>query len=160
VTFETIDRFVLPRRLVEEAEEALQAAGREGAERFVLWSGVTDGPTFRVLTQHVPRQTAYRFESGLCVRVDGSELHRLNTWLYENGEQLAIQVHTHPTDAYHSDTDDAFAMVTTHGGLSIVVPWFGADGMFVAGTAADRLTSAGWRLIDPVEIGALIEVSD
>ncbi len=160
MTFETVNRFVIPRRFVDDAEEALLAAGREGAERFVLWSGAADGPTFRVLTQHVPRQTAFRFESGLCVRVDGSELHRLNTWLYENGERLAIQVHTHPTDAYHSDTDDAFAMVTTHGGLSIVVPWFCAEGMFVAGTATYRLTPAGWRSVDPVELPALIDVSD
>jgi hypothetical protein len=160
MTFEAIDRFVIPRRLIEEAEDVLRAAGRDGAERFVLWSGIADGPTFRVRTQHVPRQTAYRFDSGLCVRVDGSELHRLNTWLYENAEQLAVQVHTHPTEAYHSDTDDAFAMVTTHGGLSIVVPWFGADGVFVAGAAVYRLTPSGWRVINAVETLGLIEVSD
>ena len=69
----------------------------------------------------MPRQTAYRLSEGLCVRVEGPELHRLNIWLYEHHELLAVQVHAHPTDAYHSETDDTYPIVTTRGGLSLVV---------------------------------------
>ena len=49
-----------------------------------------------------PKQTAYRLAGGLCVRVEADELHRLNVWLYEHAERLAIQVHSPP-----------------HGGLSL-----------------------------------------
>jgi hypothetical protein len=76
--------------------------------------------------------------------VGGEELHRLNVWLYENGEQLAIQVHSHPREAYHSDTDDTYPIVTTLGGLSLVVPDFGRNGVRGAETALYRLGASGW----------------
>ena len=47
-------------------------------------------------------------EDGLCAGSTAEELHRLNKWLYENGETLGVQIHTHPTDAYHSATDSAW----------------------------------------------------
>jgi hypothetical protein len=105
---------------------------------------VPDGDEFFVRTAHVPRQTAYRTHHGLYVRVEGNELHRLNVWLYENREQLGVQVHSHPTDAFHSDLDDAYPMVTMPGGLSIVVPDFGAHGIRGDGVAYYRLSAKGW----------------
>jgi hypothetical protein len=76
--------------------------------------------------------------------VEGSELHRLNVWLFEHGEELAVQVHSHPTDAYHSDTDDAYPIVAIRGGLSIVVPDFARDGLLGHGVAYYRLGREGW----------------
>lgn len=77
------------------------------------------------------------------VRVDGDALHRLNVWLYQHQQMLGVQVHAHPTDAYHSDTDDTFPIVTTLGGLSLVVPNFCRRDLF-RGSAAYRLTPNGW----------------
>jgi hypothetical protein len=37
---------------------------------------------------------------------------------------LGGQIHSHPTSAYHSDTDDHFPLVTLVGALSIVIPDF------------------------------------
>ena len=79
------------------------------------------------------------------MRVEADELHRLNVWLYENAERLAIQVHSHPTEAFHSDTDDAYPIVTTLGGLSLVVPDFARYGVRGPETALYRLSSAGWQ---------------
>jgi len=56
---------------------------------FVLWTGIADTDAFTVRTPHLPAQTSHRLDSGLCVRVDGDELHRLNRWLYDTGEELA-----------------------------------------------------------------------
>ena len=139
-----VTRFLVPRAVVAETEAALRTAGQNGCEAFVLWSGRQDGRVFRVLTNHVPRQTAYRLESGLCVRVAGEELHRLNVWLFEAGQILAVEVHAHPTDAYHSDTDDAYPIVSTIGGLSTVVPDFCRRGLMVDGTAVYRLDGREW----------------
>ena len=50
------------------------------------------------------------------------------------GETLGGQAHSHPTDAYHSDTDDHLALVTLLGAISLVVPDF----------AARRQPSADW----------------
>src|SRR5258708_7476442 len=100
-------------KIVAKTEETLRSAGAEGYEAFVLWSGRQNGRTFDVRTAHVPQQKSYRLPSGLCVRVEGDELHRLNVWLYESGEVLAVQVHAHPDEAYHSETANAYPIVAT-----------------------------------------------
>jgi hypothetical protein len=94
------------------------------------------------------------------VRVDGDALHRLNKDLYERSEVLAIQVHTHPTDAYHSDTDDTYPIVTQVGGLSIVVPDFGQLGTDGPGIAVFRLRHLGWEQLSDLTIDELIEFED
>jgi hypothetical protein len=156
-TFESIRRFVVPANVVTETDAQLRDAGTSQVERFVLWSGVADGEVFHVRTAHVPEQTAYRLARGLCVRVGGDALHRLNVWLFEAHEQLAVQVHSHPTDAYHSDTDDTFPIVTTRGGLSVVVPDFGRDGLRGPGVACYRLNATGWQELDDDEADKLIQ---
>lgn len=118
--------------------------GAKGFEMFVFWSGVFAGDgRFLVHSAHVPRQTATRSRDGLTVRVEGEALHRLNVWLYEHTQILAAQVHAHPTDAYHSETDDTFPIVTALGGLSLVVPDFCRCDLFTD-SAAYRLTPEGW----------------
>jgi hypothetical protein len=144
VTLAEVNRFQVPSNIVEQTEETLRRAGSQGHEIFVLWSGCQEGHLFRVRTSHVPKQTSYRLPSGLCVRVEGQELHRLNIWLYEANEALAIQVHAHPTEAFHSRTDDTYPIVATLGGLSIVAADFCRDGLFAEGTAIYRLETRGW----------------
>ncbi len=158
MTFESITAFQIPARLIEATEKPLKEAGRAGYERFVLWSGTRSAEIFQVQTVHVPSQTAYKLESGLCVRVGGDELHRLNRWLYENHETLGVQVHSHPTAAYHSDTDNAYPIVTQIGALSIVVPDFCRRGLFTSGTATYRLRSGGWRELPIPTASRLIQV--
>ena len=139
-----VDQFQVPTEVVKQTEKTLRAAGTQGYEMFVLWSGHQKGPLFTIQTPHVPKQTSYRLPNGLCVRVEGSELHRLNVWLYEAGEILAAQVHAHPSRAFHSATDDAYPIMATLGGLSIVAPDFCRRGLFTKGTAIYRLEPLGW----------------
>jgi hypothetical protein len=155
--FDRILRFNVPAEIADGTDAQLREAGRAGVERFVLWSGVIEGPAFQVRTMHVPKQTAYRLPEGLCVRVEGEELHRLNVWLYEHEERLGVQVHSHPTDAYHSDTDDEYPIVTTRGGLSLVVPDFGRAGVRGPRTALYRLDRSGWQAIAPAASRALLQ---
>lgn len=157
MTLEDVALFVVPSSVIAKTERSLRRAGREGYELFVLWSGVPDGTSFLVRTAHVPRQTSYRSRSGLLVRVDGEALHALNVWLFEHEETLAAQVHAHPSDAYHSDTDDSYPIVTKVGGLSLVVPDFCRAGLF-DGSAAYRLTPGGWDR-DESPLRQLVEVT-
>ena len=90
------------------------------------------------------------------MRVEADELHRLNVWLYESAERLAIQVHSHPTEAFHSDTDDTYPIVTTLGGLSLVVPDFARYGVRGPETALYRLSSAGWKGLSPADAGRVL----
>lgn len=149
MNLQNVERIALPVEALELTEESLRAAGREGFEMFVLWSGQITGEVFRVETPHVPKQVAYRSERGLLVRIEGQALHEFNVWLYENKEVLGVQVHAHPTDAYHSETDDAHPIVTALGGFSIVAADFCKDGLLSPDAAVYRLTQDGWELTAP-----------
>jgi hypothetical protein len=156
VSLQQVERIALPVDALEQTEQSLRAAGREGFEMFVLWSGAIEGEVFEVRTPHVPKQTAYRSEAGLLVRIEGQALHELNRWLYDNNETLGGQVHAHPTDAYHSETDDTYPIVTVLGGYSIVAADFCRRGLLSPDTAVYRLTEQGWTLVEPAY--ELIEV--
>ena len=78
------------------------------------------------------------------MRIDGAELHRLNVWLYEAHQVIGAQVHGHPCDAYHSETDDTYPIATLDGSLSIVLPFFGRDGWESRDIAVYRLGQDGW----------------
>ena len=144
MTLQGVRQFRIQASAMRETEQAIRSAGQRGYESFVLWSGTRDGDMFTVAKVHIPAQTSYKLDAGLCVRVDGSELHRLNVWLYEARQVIGAQVHSHPGYAYHSETDDAYPMATLSGSISIVLPFFGRDGWGSSGIAAYRLEQDGW----------------
>jgi hypothetical protein len=145
-----VSRFDVPIGVIDLTERALRAAGEEGYEVFVLWSGISRDRVFQVRTPHLPAQNSYRTPQGLLVRVEGAALHKLNAWLYEHGEQLAVQVHAHPEDAFHSDTDDTYPIVTELGSLSLVAAHFCRGGLLDDTSAAFRLTEQGWDTITSI----------
>jgi len=139
-----VNDILIPSRFIGETENALRKAGQEDYELFVLWSGRIEGTSFEVENLHVPKQKSYHTDDGLSVVVEGPELHRLNVWLYEHKQIIGAQIHAHPDDAYHSETDDTFPIATTLGSFSIVVPEFARRGLLGAGTRVFRLRSEGW----------------
>lgn len=144
---ETVDKFLVQREVLERTESALREAGARGCELFALWSGTVKGATFFGTTVHIPEQKAYRLPEGLLVKVEGPALHRLNVWLHEHEETLGVQVHAHPTRAFHSLTDSTYPIVTETGSLSIVAPYFARDGVLSRGVACYRLSTRGFRRI-------------
>jgi hypothetical protein len=149
MTLRELELISVSRAIVQETEGHLRRAGRRGLELFVLWSGTLSASEFTVRTVHVPRQTSYRMKSGLMVRVEGDALHRLNAWLYEHSEVLAVQVHAHPTNAFHSETDDTYPIVTASGSVSIVAANFCRGGLISDASAVYRLGENGWDELDP-----------
>ena len=152
-----VRRFRIEASAIRETEEAIRAAGEDGYESFVLWSGTREYETFTVAQVHVPEQTSYKVDAGLCVRVEAPELHRLNVWLYEAQQVIGVQVHSHPHDAYHSETDDTYPIATLEGSLSIVLPFFGRGGWESCGIAAYRLENGAWVEL-PGPLSDVIEV--
>lgn len=124
-----VTTFCIPRRLLDQTLDVLRDAGRHGHEAFVVWGG-TVGDNQKILTfatAMAPAQTAHKTDNGLLVTVDGNALFEVNRALFHRSEILAGQVHSHPADAYHSDTDDHYPLVTLAGALSLVVPAFAAN---------------------------------
>lgn len=138
-----VHEFLIRLDLIDQTLEPLQEAGRKGYEAFVLWGGrFLPGDRFEFASAYFPEQTTSRGAEGLLVYVDGEALFRVNRAFYERGLVLGGQVHSHPTDAYHSETDDAYPLVTLVGALSGVVPDFGDGGR-------ERLSEWAWyRLVD------------
>ena len=145
MTLKGVRRFRITADAVRATVDAIRSAGEDGYELFVIWSGTRDGNVFTVAEVHIPDQVSYKIGSGLCVRIDGSELHRLNVWLFEAQQVVGAQVHSHPCEAYHSDTDNAYPVATLDGSLSIVLPYFGRDGWESDEIAAYRLGQDGWE---------------
>ena len=157
MSLQGVRRFRIQASALRETEEAIRSAGRDGYELFVIWSGTRHGDTFTVSEVHVPRQTSYKLDHGLCVRVGGSELHRLNMWLYEAQQVIGAQIHSHPAEAYHSETDDEYPIATLDGSLSIVLPFFGRGGFGSEGIATYRLGQGNWTELT-VPLSSVMEV--
>lgn len=149
----------VPRPLALEAHAHLRDVGRRGLEGFALWAGTREGEIFRVERTLIPAQTGERTPRGVSVRIGPEELHRINVWLYQNKMSLIAQLHSHPTDAYHSETDDEFAVATAAGSLSLVVPDFAARPFSLESCAVYRLTPEGrWCMLSVVEYSRLITI--
>lgn len=125
----SVNELLIPNLVLKPTLEFLAQKGVQGHEGFVVWGGHRlDDDTLQFTSCYVPEQTAHKTPDGLLVVVDGDALFRMNRAFYERGEIAAGQVHTHPTDAYHSSTDDHYPLVTLRGALSLVIPNFAKDG--------------------------------
>jgi hypothetical protein len=120
-----IGTFVIPPQVLHRTIHFLRDVGRSGSEGFVLWGGkIEKDTTLHFTNALVPEQQSFSTPDGLLVTVPGDALFAVNKLLHERGEILAGQVHTHPSSAYHSQTDDHYPMVTLLGALSVVIPDF------------------------------------
>lgn len=154
-----VDRIALPAAVLIHTGEVLRKFGTEGCEGLVLWVGTVDGPQATVRGAVVPEQNPIREESGVGYFVDGPVLFRFAKYLEQEKLRLIAQVHSHPTDAYHSETDDRYAIVTEEGGLSLVVPNFARAPMHVHGCAIYRLQASQWIKLDEQQVDAVFSVA-
>jgi hypothetical protein len=151
-----VERIAVGAGVVVATIEALQEYGSEGLEGLVLWLGSVEGTFARVSRAIVPEQNPIRSESGVGYFVEGATLFDLNRALSTTGLRLIAQVHSHPGEAYHSDADDRYAIVTAEGGLSLVVPNFGRAPLDPNFWAIYRLKQGVWNELSPDEVASLI----
>lgn len=139
---ESIRLFVIEHGVIDHTIEFLRRVGTQGYEGFVLWSGYQEtADEFRFSSAFIPEQKAMITPNGLMVIVEGEALFKINKAVHERNEILGAQVHTHPTSAYHSSTDDHYPLVTLLGALSLVLPDFAQN------APADREAWAWYRLV-------------
>ena len=151
----------VPRDCVAEVHAHMRRVGRDGSEGLGLWVGRQDGVRFDVTRAVIPAQRHIRTGDGVCVVTDADELHRINVWLYRERLTLIAQIHSHPGRAYHSDTDDAYAIATTVGCFSLVVPDFAAAPFDLARVATYRLDARGtWKGLSAAQVRLAIMITD
>lgn len=148
-----VKKVLVPQRMISAGHDVLRAAGRAQLEGMVLWAGTLAGPTVQVTELIVPQQRGLRTADGVCVIVDGDELHRLNVHLFERQLLLIAQLHSHPGRAYHSKTDDNYAVATNIGCFSLVIPDFAVRPFSLDECAVYRLGDSGsWDEVDPSQL--------
>ncbi len=148
------------RPTIEEMLGAMREFGTHGWELLVLWLGQVDTTHGAALVTHayVPDQNPVKSEDGVGYFVTGQTLFELNRNLSRTGLRLIAQVHSHPAEAFHSEADDRYAIVTAQGGLSLVVPDFGHAAPDPSSWAVFRLAGSEWLEVPERQVRALIEV--
>ena len=131
--------------VLAETNETLRSYGKRGFEGFVLWFGSIENREAHVERVYVPTQNSIRGEDGVGYLVSNDTLFELNKFLSETGLRMIAQVHSHPGRAYHSSTDDRYAIVTAEGGLSLVVPNFASGPVDIERWAIYRLNLGTWK---------------
>lgn len=155
-----IKKIVLPHKCLEEAYTHMRQAGHKRLEGVALFAGKEKDSIFTIEHTIVPVQKAMNIENGLLYAVEGDELYKINVWLYENKMSLVAQIHSHPGRAYHSDTDDAYPIVATVGGISIVVPDFASRAVDISTCAVYRLSVENiWVELNSIERNNLLEIT-
>lgn len=133
--------------LLGESYAAFRSCGRGERECVVLWTGPLNRPDLVDGVVHpVHRAGRGGYE------LDVPWLKRFWRQLRDEQRSVRVQVHTHPSEAFHSHTDDAFPMIQTRGFLSLVIPHFGLGEPTLAGVALYELEDGGrWHELDPLE---------
>jgi len=156
--FTSISRVTIPGQLLQRSYCHFRERGDLGCEGVALWVGRQHDAQFDITELVIPEQTGVRSDDGLAYVVKAEALHRLNVWLHQSDLRLVAQVHSHPTEAYHSDMDDSFPIMTTEGGFSIVVPDFGRGLPALTNCAVYRLSNHGWNELSTSETVAIFNV--
>ena len=156
----TLRSYIVPRDVLEKTEAFLRERGAYGAEGVVLWLGeVIDDETGSVMAAYVPDQIAHRSERGVAVEVTQEGLTRLITGL-PVGVFVLIRVHSHPTDAFHSELDDDNMLISHANAISIVVPDFAREPIVLERCAVNELRhERGWIELDPAEVRTRFRVT-
>jgi len=147
--------YIIPRALVARSWEFLRERGSLRQEGMLLWAGRNASRHIAIDGLTIPGQTAIRTTLGVCVAMSDDAHARLHENLLP-GQRYYVRVHSHPTRAYHSETDDANLILSHDGAISIVVPNFARNVLSdLTQVAVHEYSQAGgWRRL------RLAEVSD
>lgn len=109
----------LSRRMLEETFAIFRACGANCRECQVYWISEWRNPSLLTEVVH-PRHRSGMYGLAIDDRWIGS------FWddLAQRDMGVRVQVHTHPFEAFHSETDDAFPLLFDVGFLSLVIPNF------------------------------------
>ncbi len=158
--FTGVEQVIIRSSLLDDAQLFLRKVGETGREGMVLWVGRPSGKQFTVTDLLIPRQRGLKTKDGVCVVVDADEMHRINVELFKTGLRLIAQEHSHPMEAYHSETDDEYAIATTTGSLSLVIPDFAMRKFDLSDCAVYRLSKNGsWDHVPRRRVKSLIAIA-
>ena len=141
---------IVSRAQIDQTIGLLRQAGHQ--ECVLLWLGQRDASSQRIEEVFLPLQER-QFDYFVISRPGMAELMaRLRT----KGLYVVSQIHTHPGEAFHSPTDDKWAIVRHVGALSIVLPCFAMSTTldnFLQQAAVFHLSASNaWKPVKPRQL--------
>ena len=142
-------RVVLPPDVAADVETFLTDRGADGLEGTGLIACIRQAEDHWIATRFVaPDQRAKRSLGGCWVEVTEAGKRQLAAGL-GRGERYLVRAHSHPGEAFHSNTDNRNPALTFIGALSVVAPYFGLGlRRGLDACAVLRLTAHGWEPVD------------
>ena len=131
----------LPSRMIAETFAILRSCGQYRRECQLYWTSPWADAEQLSEVIH-PRHISNRY--GLTIDSD---------WISKFWDDLAhrdvgvrVQIHTHPFEAFHSETDDRYPLLFAPGFLSLVIPSFAAGRIGFADAYLTEVQPDGtWR---------------
>lgn len=109
----------LPRRMIEETFATFRSCGAGKRECQLYWASSWSDPLELIQLIHPKHESNFH-----GVTLDSAWISAFWLELADQGLGVRVQVHTHPGEAFHSETDDAFPLIHEAGFLSLVIPDF------------------------------------
>ena len=150
----------VPRAVLDGSRAFLRERGLEGCEGTALWIGRPRGSAGEVdITRlFIPEQECLKTPDGVAVRLT-EEAHYTLTDNLADGELFYCRIHSHPKKAHHSELDDANAVITHQGAVSVVVPYFARAPLRMEECAVHQLEHGrGWLPLPTAEVLRRFEV--
>ena len=135
---------VPPSGLIETWEQLRERTDNQ-VESLALWVGQYNHEMGYVTGVIYPEVFAHP----LRVEMVENERPVMGQWLREKGLRVLAELHTHQEEAFLSDVDQRYPLVSQPGFLQIVVPYFAAGSMNWKSAAVFGLSRDGWYPIDP-----------
>jgi hypothetical protein len=134
-------------RLLQETFAHFRECGRGRDECVVYWTGPLNEPRHVDRVVHPihtrsPRHYEVERDWAVAFALELAAVQRA----------VRLQVHVHPATAFHSETDDQHAIVSTPGFLSLVVPDQANGPISLTGChLAELMPDGRWRSVVPTE---------
>jgi ABC-type protease/lipase transport system fused ATPase/permease subunit len=153
-------KFRIPYQIIRETWGILRDPGQQGLEASAVWlARAVNGNSAEILSVWKPAQVARRTAEGVSVEVTQEGLSELIMSLPDD-VFVAVRLHTHPGEAYHSEMDDTNMLISHEGAISIVVPFFASGSADLLHCSVNELRhQVGWVELDSAEVAAQFEVT-
>lgn len=135
----------ITKNFLTETNSILRKFGHHGCEGLVLWLGDISNNSAIVKEIMTPPQKSIKSAHGVGYLVTGDTIFSINKYLHSSGLRLIAQIHSHPSDAYHSEADDLLAVATKEGSFSLVVPDFARGPADLNHWAVYQLRGGRWK---------------
>jgi hypothetical protein len=138
--------------MIDETFATFRSCGAGRRECQLYWASSWNEPLALKHVIHPKHKSSF---AGLVL--NDAWISALWLELSDSSLGVRVQVHTHPGEAFHSATDDAFPLIHETGFLSLVIPNFGLGPVgFRQAYLTEIQPDGGWRQV-PISERLLVD---